>query len=535
MWRDILKRRYARFIIIVFISISFGLSLLLTAARAEARPLLRVGIHQFGSDITEDSSGNFHGMETDFMQALGSYAGREVIFVPGTWEECQQRLEAGDIDVLAGVIKTPKRAETMLFSRLMMGRASDEANFHGELMPYRVNQLHFAVRRDNPELMRELDLAADQLIANRPYFVSHLYQIYYGQRGASELRLTEKEQRFLKRHPVISAVVVAREAPFAYVDEHGELQGTMRKLVDRLEHHLNRGLAAAIVLGTFLLICLGLVLLVSSTFIPTFTRFVTDFPQITEKLQQMPLIQDNAYLTDEFEQFWLELKAASVDALKSSLTVLLSIFSKFIDMVIILFVTFYLLKDGDDIKVYLASLFPTRDYSRVLALFNRILSALRTYICSQLVICCLTATVVFLYYTARSLPYASVFAMVSGISEFVPVLGPTVASIFGILLTATVDPWIAIQTAGFYLILTQVNHNAVYPTLIGKSLNLHPVAIILGIILGGEVLGAAGMFLAVPFIVICKLVIEDIYKDRMETIKKLRTSRWLSKEKHEEK
>ena len=238
MWRDLLKRRYARSIIIVFISIACNLSLLLAAARAEARPLLRVGIHQFGSDITEDSSGNFHGMETDFMQALGSYAGREVIFVPGTWEECQQRLEAGDIDVLAGVIKTQKRAETMLFSRLMMGRASDEANFHGELMPYRVNQLHFAVRRDNPELMRELDLAADQLIANRPYFVSHLYQIYYGQRGASELRLTEKEQRFLKRHPVISAVVIAREAPFAYVDEHGELQGTMRKLVDRLEHDL---------------------------------------------------------------------------------------------------------------------------------------------------------------------------------------------------------------------------------------------------------------------------------------------------------
>ena len=42
------------------------------------------------------------------------------------------------------------------------------------------------------------------------------------------------------------------------------------------------------------------------------------------------------------------------------------------------------------------------------------------------------------------------------------------------------------------------------------------------------------MFLAVPFIVICKLVIEDIYQDRLETIKKLRTSRWLTKEKHED-
>ena len=296
------------------------------------------------------------------------------------------------------------------------------------------------------------------------------------------------------------------------------LQLLLTPLVDRLESRMNRGLAAIVLIG-FLAICGGLLLLVSSTFIPTFTRFVTDFPQITEKLQQAPLIHDNVYLTDEFEQFWLELKAASIDALKSSLTVLLSIFSKFIDMVIIIFVTFYLLKDGNDIKIYLASLFPQRDYSRVLALFNRILSALRTYICSQLVICSLTAVIVFLYYTSRSLPYASVFAMVSGISEFVPVLGPTVASIFGILLTATVDPWVAVQTAGFYLILTQVNHNLVYPTLIGKSLNLHPIAIILGIILGGEVLGPAGMFLAVPFIVICKLVIEDIYQDRLETIK----------------
>lgn len=92
MWRDILERRYTRFLI-AFISLFCGLSLLLVTVRAEARPLLRVGIHQFGLEITEDTSGNLHSIETDFMQALGSYAGREVIFVPGTWDECQERLE----------------------------------------------------------------------------------------------------------------------------------------------------------------------------------------------------------------------------------------------------------------------------------------------------------------------------------------------------------------------------------------------------------------------------------------------------------
>ena len=303
--------------------------------------------------------------------------------------------------------------------------------------------------------------------------------------------------------------------------------------VNYLNKKLPRSLAAGIVLVAFVSLTFLLLALVSSSFVPTFSRFITDFPQLTEKVQNIPLLQESEFLNAELDNVWAELKSTSVDALKSSLTVLLSLFNKFIDMVIILFVTFYLLKDGEDIKQYLATRFPQKDTGRVLNLFNRILSALRIYICSQLVICCITAVIVFLYFSLRNLPYASVFAMVSGICEFIPVLGPTVASAFGILLTATVDPFIALQTAGFYLLLTQVNHNFIYPTMIGKSLNLHPIAIILGIILGGELLGAPGMFLAVPFIVICKLVIEDIYEHRLRQLENKKNSRWLA-QKHPE-
>ena len=307
------------------------------------------------------------------------------------------------------------------------------------------------------------------------------------------------------------------------------LQLLLTPLVERLSRKIPRAAAAGIVLISFLLLTIALLTIVSSTFVPTLTKFVTDFPQISEKLQNITILSNSDFLNDELGNVWTELKSASVDALKSSLSMLISLFSKIIDIVIILFVTFYLLKDGDEIKSYLVSRFPTNDYGRVMKLFNRILAALRTYICSQLVICCITAIIVFLYFTLRGLPYGSVFGMVSGICEFIPVLGPTVASAFGTLLTATEDPFIALQTAGFYLILTQINHNFVYPTLIGKSLNLHPIAIILGIILGGELLGAPGMFLAVPFIVICKLVIEVIYDDRIQARKRRCDSRWLAK------
>ena len=306
------------------------------------------------------------------------------------------------------------------------------------------------------------------------------------------------------------------------------LQLLLTPLVDRMERKIPRGVACGIALLLLLFVLFGILTLVTSSFIPTFTRFITDFPEISEKVEQLPFFQNSPVLEDGLDNLWVELKNASVDALKGSLTILVSLFSKVIDFVIVMFVTFYLLKDGEEIKSYLASRFPRRDYTRVLHLFDRILQALRAYIVSQLVICCITATIVFLYYTVRGLPYASVFAVVSGTCEFIPVLGPTVASAFGTILTATVSPMVALQTICFYLVLTQVNHNLVYPTLIGKTLNLHPIAIILGIILGGELLGPPGMFLAVPFIVICKLVIEDIYRDRIETHEKMKRSRWLN-------
>ncbi len=288
-------------------------------------------------------------------------------------------------------------------------------------------------------------------------------------------------------------------------------------LVEKLHRYVSKGLAAALVLCSTLILIFFALVFITSTIIPSFSRFITDFPEISQQVQN--LIKEYSYGLigeEELSAAWAELQSASIDALKGSVSIVFSLFNKVIDFVIIVFVTFYLLKDGEMIKKYLANLFPSRDYTRVLALFNRILSSLRAYIVSQLIICCLTAVIVFCYYTLRGLPYAPVFAAVSGIAEFIPVLGPTIASAFGVVLTATVSPTIALQTILFYVILTQCNHNLVYPNIIGRTLNLHPVAIILGIILGGELLGAAGMFLAVPFIVIVKLVIEDIYHDRIE-------------------
>ena len=295
------------------------------------------------------------------------------------------------------------------------------------------------------------------------------------------------------------------------------LQLLLKPVVDFMEaRRMPRSVASAIAIIAFILVLAALASIISRSVLPSFQRFVAELPTIGQSLQQLPIFSDTDFIKDEFVNILDRLRSVGAELLRASLSFLLVAFGKVIDFVIIIFVSFYLLKDGLTIKLWLADLFPHTARRRVLRLFDTLLTALRVYICSQLVMCAITGLVVFAYFKLMGLPYASVFALLSGISEFIPVLGPTIASTLGTLITASVMRELTVQTALFYVALTQVNHNVVYPALVGKSLHLHPVAVILGVVFGGELLGAAGMFLAVPFIVIIKIVIMDIYRDRRE-------------------
>ena len=291
------------------------------------------------------------------------------------------------------------------------------------------------------------------------------------------------------------------------------LQLLLKPVVDFMEaRRMPRSVASAIAIIAFILVLAALASIISRSVLPSFQRFVAELPTIGASIQQMPIFAD----TDIVSHILERLRSVGGELVRTSLSFLLTAFGKVIDFVIIIFVSFYLLKDGAEIKRWLADLFPHKSRGRVLRLFDTLLTALRAYICSQLVLCAITGVVVLAYFKLMGLPYASVFALLSGVGEFIPVLGPTVASTLGVLMTAASARELIAQTALFYVALTQVNHNIVYPALVGKSLHLHPVAVILGVVLGGELLGAAGMFLAVPIIVIVKIVITDIYRDRRE-------------------
>ena len=176
--------------------------------------------------------------------------------------------------------------------------------------------------------------------------------------------------------------------------------------------------------------------------------------------------------------------------------------------------TFYFAFDMQKIKNYLKNLIPKNYKEDMLNLFSDINYVLAKYLKGQLAV----STVLGIYYSiallSLGIDYAIILGAFSGISLFIPYLGITFSFILVSILAF-------IQFKAFHILLylfavyicgSIIEGAFITPKLIGKSLNLHPLWIILGLFLGGSLLGFFGVLFAIPLTAIVAVFIRFIIK-----------------------
>jgi predicted PurR-regulated permease PerM len=108
--------------------------------------------------------------------------------------------------------------------------------------------------------------------------------------------------------------------------------------------------------------------------------------------------------------------------------------------------------------------------------------------------------------TAIGLPYAWALGLLAGVMELVPNIGPFLAGIPAVLIAliqgSSFIPlgnfWFAVLVAGLYTILQLIENNFFVPRILGRTLNLHPLAVLIAILAGGQLGGILGVLLAAP-------------------------------------
>ncbi len=239
------------------------------------------------------------------------------------------------------------------------------------------------------------------------------------------------------------------------------------------------------------LITAGLTPLLSQT-----SNLVQRLGDTLSSLLQINII-DHTVIQQEMSRWSTQLVTVSVD-----------IFKNLISWVSVLVVTVYMLLDKEKLEEYATSFFGEKQ-EHIKRLLEKIEDKLGAWLRGQAV---LSATVGFLVYVGLvvlGVEFALPLAIIAGLLEVVPVIGPIISAIPAILIGLTVSPLFAALVGGLYLAIQQLESHLIVPQLMRRAVGLNPLLVILAVSVGGRLLGFAGALLAVPITVVILLVVEE--------------------------
>lgn len=169
-------------------------------------------------------------------------------------------------------------------------------------------------------------------------------------------------------------------------------------------------------------------------------------------------------------------------------------------LVIVPFVTFFLLKDYDRMKKRIIQAVPNKYFEMALNLFYKLERQLSRYIRGVFLESIAVAVLYMIAYKIVGLDFPVVLGIIGGVFNIIPIIGPILGAGIAFIMSIT-------QTGGFGFFLTiviitvivqQIDEIFVQPNVYGKLLDLHPLTVILVILLGNQLMGVFGMVLGIP-------------------------------------
>jgi predicted PurR-regulated permease PerM len=199
--------------------------------------------------------------------------------------------------------------------------------------------------------------------------------------------------------------------------------------------------------------------------------------------------------------------------LAQALNILSSVASLLTSLTVIPFITFFLLKDGPKMSKGFVELIPNKYFEMGLNILFKIRVQLRQYLRGVMTEALTIGILVFIGLSVLGTPNAVTLAVISCILNLIPYLGPITSACIAILVSLN-------QSGGTVSILPLValfggirlfDDFVLIPYLYSRSVETHPVAVILYIFIGSQLLGVTGMVLAIPIATVVKVIMRETF------------------------
>lgn len=182
------------------------------------------------------------------------------------------------------------------------------------------------------------------------------------------------------------------------------------------------------------------------------------------------------------------------------------VFSGLGTMAISLVVGLYLLFDFNNAADHLLKYIPKTHKYEIETLINQIGEELRKCVRGTLTIACMVFVCDSLGFALAGLKAPILFGLLCGITDLIPYIGPYIGGAAAVIVGFSQNPMTGIIVLSVAVVVQLIENYVLQPVVMSKSVDLHPVTIIIGLLIFGHFFGIIGMILAMPIMSLIKVV-----------------------------
>ena len=214
--------------------------------------------------------------------------------------------------------------------------------------------------------------------------------------------------------------------------------------------------------------------------------------------------------------------STGANAVGTVLVAISSLIGGVFGVITILILSFYFLIEAESMVAYFVRFVPVARRGDVAIAAREAVGKVSAWLRAQFVLAGVMGWFAAAGLWLMGVPYYYVIALIAAIGETIPVIGPIIGGVTAVAVALTVSAKLALTVGIYFLVLHQLEANVLVPKIMERRVGVSPVAVIIALLIGGELYGLVGAILAIPTAAILSVIVEEAavsHDVRMQRVK----------------
>ncbi len=292
-------------------------------------------------------------------------------------------------------------------------------------------------------------------------------------------------------------------------------------LVERLyTHSIPRAMS---VLGIYLLVLIILSLVIGFIVPPVALQIrdlAYNLPQVAESLGSQfasPGWLNQFGSLDSVQEIIQKLEGALTQIGGGIVSGIVTLFGGLASFFIILVITFYLVTQRNAVQGFFTHIIPTRYQKSLFEMFTLFQDKAQRWVLGNLLLGLSIFIIMFIGLSILDVRYALVLALLAGLMEFIPYVGPLFAALPVIFIAFTQTLLTGLLTLILIVIAQQLQNHLIAPRVMQHTVGLNPVVSVIAVITGAKLGGFVGILLAIPVTLVISILMKNFFEEEKHT------------------